>query len=81
MQQEEPIFKKPADVVDIEDIQSARTVGSKMAVSNKRKRQSNEGSQSQEDSQLDSSQSWRDVLGAPPPMGTTKVCSSFPTDT
>ena len=30
-------------------------------------------SQSQDESQTDSSQSWRDALGPPPPMGTTKV--------
>ena len=34
-------------------------------------------SQSQDESQTDSSQSWRDALGPPPPMGTTKVSLPF----
>ncbi|XP_053408498.1 DNA polymerase epsilon catalytic subunit A-like [Mercenaria mercenaria] len=71
-QEEDNVFKKPNSVVDIEDIGSSSTSGTKVAVSNKRKRLSNDNSQSQDDSQTDSSQSWRDVLGPPPPMGVTK---------
>ena len=68
------MFRKPASVVDIEDMGSSPRVGTKKsAVSNKRKRTSNDNSQSQEDSQLDDSQGWREALGRPPPIGETKV--------
>ncbi|KAL4229089.1 hypothetical protein ACF0H5_012128 [Mactra antiquata] len=71
--QEEEVFKKPHDVADIEDIGSnASPAGSKVAVSNKRKRPDNDRSPRNEDSQIESSQSWRDILGPPPPVGNTK---------
>ena len=71
------MFAEPAPVQDLEDIGSTPNKGSsRVAVSNKRKRVSGENSQSQDDSQIESSQSWRDSLGPPPPMGTTKVSTT-----
>lgn len=69
------MFKKPASVVDIEDIGSGGTKHSTgQAVSNKRKRCSNEYSESQEDSQGETGyRTWREILGPPPPTGTTRV--------
>ncbi|WAR05620.1 DPOE1-like protein, partial [Mya arenaria] len=66
------VFKKPAALQDMEDIGSRPAVGPRgVATSNKRKRTSDEFSQSQDDSQLDGSQSWRDALGPPPSAGNT----------
>ncbi|KAL5019575.1 hypothetical protein ScPMuIL_002467 [Solemya velum] len=62
-------------VVDIEDMGSGKAKGTGMAISHKRKRDqmTNDNSEgSQNDSRISDSQSWRDVLGAPPPMGKTK---------
>ena len=59
----------PSANVDIEDIaggSSSATGGNAIATSNKRKR--SEGTNDDE-----MSKSWRDILGPPPPMGTTKV--------
>ena len=67
------MFTQPAPVPDLEDLGSTPNKGSRVAVSNKRKRVSGEGFQSQDDSQTDVSQSWRDALGPPPPMGNTRV--------
>lgn len=64
-------------VGDIEDM-GGRTqlpTGPRVAVSHKRKRDQ-AGLDSQTDSQTsDLSQNWREVLGPPPPLGDTKVCS------
>ena len=71
---DEHVFTQPAPVPDLEDIGgTSNKGGNKVAVSNKRKRVSGEMSQSQDDSQTDGSQSWRDVLGPPPPMGNSRV--------
>ncbi|XP_052805264.1 DNA polymerase epsilon catalytic subunit A-like [Mya arenaria] len=70
--QDDLVFKKPAAIQDMEDIGSRPAVGPRgVATSNKRKRTSDEFSQSQDDSQLDGSQSWRDALGPPPSAGNT----------
>ncbi|KAH3704625.1 hypothetical protein DPMN_079684 [Dreissena polymorpha] len=72
--QDDVAFKKPASVRDIEDMGSSSGSSSpRVTISNKRKRTSDDHSQSQDESQLDGSQSWRDVLGTPPSQGTTKV--------
>ena len=59
----------PSASLDIEDIaggSSSATGGNAIVTSNKRKR--SEGTNDDE-----MSKSWRDILGPPPPMGTTKV--------
>ncbi|XP_052253908.1 DNA polymerase epsilon catalytic subunit A-like [Dreissena polymorpha] len=72
--QDDVAFKKPASVRDIEDMGSSSGSSSpRVTISNKRKRTSDDHSQSQDESQLDGSQSWRDVLGTPPSQGTTKL--------
>jgi len=72
--QEESVFKKPAAVTDIEDVGASPRVGPKgVATSNKRKRTSDEHSQSQGESQDEGSQNWREALGPPPSVGTTAV--------
>ncbi|KAK3581719.1 hypothetical protein CHS0354_015350 [Potamilus streckersoni] len=61
------------DVRDIEDIGMQSKPSIKQVISSKRKRTSLENSEgSQNDSEIESSQSWRDVLGPPPPMGSSK---------
>jgi len=72
--QDESVFKKPAAVTDIEDVGASPRVGPKgVATSNKRKRTSDEHSQSQGESQDEGSQNWREALGPPPNVGTTAV--------
>lgn len=73
--EETPPYETP--VPDMEDMggQTLRPTG--VAVLNKRKRDQL-GIDSQRDSQIsDASQNWRDVLGPPPPIGTTKVCLKY----
>ena len=65
---------QPTNTPDIEDIGSARPLGQvkgqmKIITSVKRKRGQSECEEG--DSQL--TRSWREALGPPPPMGTTKV--------
>ncbi|XP_069115944.1 LOW QUALITY PROTEIN: DNA polymerase epsilon catalytic subunit A-like [Argopecten irradians] len=60
--------------IDIEDVGGRSKTGVGMAVAHKRKRMSLDNSEtSQNDSQLlESSQTWREILGPAPPMGKTK---------
>ena len=71
------MFKKPHNVADIEDIGSRTKAGLGMAVSNKRKRGgvSSDFSQSQDSQGDEVYKTWREILGAPPPIGFTKVCT------
>lgn len=71
-EQDNSLFKRPEPVSDIEDIGSERKLGAKVAISNKRKRASDDRAESQGDSQDSGLLSWRDILGPPPSMGTTK---------
>ena len=66
---------QPSNTPDIEDIGTQRPLnqirGQAKITSVKRKRGQSEEDGGNEDSQL--TRSWRDTLGPPPPMGTTKV--------
>ncbi|KAK3107356.1 hypothetical protein FSP39_012618, partial [Pinctada imbricata] len=57
---------------DIEDMGVFKKPTTGMAVSHKRKRVSGDIGDSQRNSQIDGSQTWREILGPPPPMGKTK---------
>lgn len=62
-----------SQVGDIEDFGAAKRLQPSVPIANKRKRVPT-AEESQEMSQsLELSQSWREILGPPPSMGTTKV--------
>ncbi|KAJ8316130.1 hypothetical protein KUTeg_006144 [Tegillarca granosa] len=71
-----PSEEPSQDITDIEDMGTSKNTPNGIAVTHKRKRDRtslDNMENSMNDSQaLDSSQSWRDVLGAPPPMGKSK---------
>ncbi|XP_035661114.1 DNA polymerase epsilon catalytic subunit A-like [Branchiostoma floridae] len=62
------------DIADMEDMAGPRTAtnGLTVAVSNKRKRDSGEDRVGQSQEDLELTQSWREILGPPPPLGNTK---------
>lgn len=69
---------EPGPAADIEDFgMPARPLQPAILISTKRKRAS-QGEDSQVESQdVELTQSWREILGPPPPMGTTRVLNLF----
>lgn len=65
---------EPGETPDMEDFRvPQRPLQPAILISTKRKRAS-QGEDSQTESQeLELTQSWREILGPPPPMGTTQV--------
>ncbi|PKK17899.1 hypothetical protein A306_00000059 [Columba livia] len=58
---------------DIEDFGAAKTLQPPVPITNKRKRVPAAEESQQMSQYLELSQSWREILGPPPPLGTTKV--------
>lgn len=62
-----------SQIGDIEDFGSAKTLQPLVPIANKRKRVPAAEESQQMSQYLELSQSWREILGPPPPLGTTKV--------
>lgn len=62
-----------SQIGDIEDFGAAKTLQPSVPVANKRKRVPAAEESQQMSQYLELSQSWREILGPPPPLGTTKV--------
>jgi len=62
-----------SQIGDIEDFGAAKTLRPSLPVANKRKRVPAAEESQQMSQYLELSQSWREILGPPPPLGTTKV--------
>lgn len=62
-----------SQVGDIEDFGAAKSLHPSVPIANKRKRVPTAEESQQMSQSLELSQSWREILGPPPSMGTTKV--------
>lgn len=62
-----------SQVGDIEDFGAAKSLHPSIPIANKRKRVPTAEESQQMSQSLELSQSWREILGPPPSMGTTKV--------
>lgn len=65
---------EPGETPDIEDFGAPqRPLQPAILISTKRKRSSQAEDSQTESQELELTQSWREILGPPPPMGTTQV--------
>lgn len=68
-----PVGTPSSQISDIEDFGAPKTHQPPVPITNKRKRVSAAEESQQTSQDLELSQSWREILGPPPPLGTTKV--------
>lgn len=70
---------QPGGVADMEDFGvPQRPLQPAIPISTKRKRLSQEAESQAESQELELTQSWREILGPPPPSGTTRVGLPLP---